>query len=216
MRPDETLDDLRLRLAPKLAGNAAFDGWSKKALAATAAETGTDVDIVALAFDGGPLVMIDAWFASVDAAMLATLTPERLGNMGTGQRIGALVEQRLAILAPHREALRRAQSVLAMPQNVRAAARLGWRAADTMWRAAGDTAADLNHYSKRAILGSIYAATLLFFVNDESENWADTRAFLARRLAGVARFEKAKAHWKGDPDRVFNPARFLGRLRYRA
>ncbi|MFT3965129.1 MAG: COQ9 family protein [Sphingobium sp.] len=216
MNPGETLDDLRLRLAPLVAENAAFDGWSARALAAAAAQSGTDADIVALAFDGGAVAMIDAWFASIDAAMLAALPPERLGNMRTPDRIAALVGARLDIIAPHREALRRAQAVLAMPRNLAAAAKLGWRAADAMWRAAGDTAADLNHYSKRAILGSVYAATMIVFVNDESEGRADTRAFLARRLAGVARFEKAKARMKGNPDMHFNPARFIGRLRYRA
>ncbi|HEX7871778.1 MAG TPA: COQ9 family protein [Sphingobium sp.] len=216
MNPDETLDDLRLRLAPMVADNAAFDGWSAKALAATAAQSGTDADIIALAFDGGALAMIDAWFASIDADMLAALPPERLGNMRTPGRITALVEARLQIIAPHREALRRAQSVLAMPQNLVRAAKLGWRAADVMWRAAGDTATDLNHYSKRATLGSIYAATMIFFVNDESEHWADTKAFFARRLAGVARFEKAKARMTVNSDMHFNPARFIGRLRYRS
>ncbi|MET0365552.1 MAG: COQ9 family protein [Sphingobium sp.] len=216
MNPDETLDDLRLRLAPMVADNAAFDGWSAKALAATAAQSGTDADIVALAFNGGALAMIDAWFASIDANMLTALPPERLGNMRTPHRITALVEARLDILAPHREALRRAQSVLAMPQNLVRAAKLGWRAADVMWRAAGDTATDLNHYSKRATLGTIYASTMIFFVNDESEHWADTKAFFARRLSGVARFEKAKARMTGNSDMHFNPARFIGRLRYRS
>ncbi|HEX7822593.1 MAG TPA: COQ9 family protein [Sphingobium sp.] len=212
----ETLDDLRLRLAPIVAENAAFDGWSAKALAATASLSGTDADIVALAFDGGALAMIDAWFASVDAAMLAVLPAETLDAMRTGQRIRALVQARLTIIAPHREALRRAQAVLAMPQNLPHATRLGWRAADIMWRAAGDTATDLNHYTKRATLGTIYAATMLHFVNDESDDWADTLAFLDRRLAGIARFEKAKARLRPDPDMHFSPARFLGRLRYRA
>lgn len=199
-----------------VADNAAFDGWSARALAATAAQSGTDGDVVAFAFDGGSLVMIDAWFASVDAAMLAALTPDALDAMRVGARIRALVTARLTILAPHREALRRAQAVLAMPQNLGHAARLGWHAADIMWRAAGDTATDLNHYSKRITLGSIYAATLLYFVNDESEGWVDTLAFLDRRLAGIARFEKAKARFKGNPDMRFSPARFLGRLRYPA
>ncbi|MCE7795211.1 COQ9 family protein [Sphingobium sufflavum] len=213
---DETLDDLRLRLAPMVADNAAFDGWSGKALAATAAQSGTDADVVALAFDGGALAMIDLWFASVDAAMLAALPPETLEPLRVGARIRALVAGRLAILAPHREALRRAQAVLAMPQNLPHAARLGWRAADIMWRAAGDVATDLNHYSKRTTLGAIYAATLIHFVNDESEEWVDTLAFLDRRLAGIARFEKAKARLRPDTDMHFSPARFLGRLRYRA
>ena len=124
------------------------------------------------------------------------------------------MEVRLAILAPHREALRRAQSVLAMPQNLKQAAKLGWHAADTIWRAAGDTATDLHHYSKRAILGSIYAATLLFFVNDESEGWADTAAFLDRRIDDVMKFEKLKAEWRGSSDQRLSLSRFLGRLRY--
>lgn len=213
---NETLDDLRLRLAPMVADNAAFDGWSAKALAATASQSGTDADIVAFAFDGGPLVMIDAWFASIDAAMLAAVPSDALEAMRVGQRVRALVVARLAIIAPHREALRRAQAVLAMPQNLPHAARLGWHAADIMWRAAGDVATDLNHYTKRATLGGIYAATLLHFVNDESDGWVDTLAFLDRRLAGVVRFEKAKARLTPNPDMHFSPARFLGRLRYRA
>jgi len=212
---DETLDALRLRLAPLVAANAAFDGWSKDAVALAADQAGVDRDVAALAFDGGAMAMIDAWFAAVDAAMLERCTPEMLAALKIRARIAALVEARLAILAPHREALRRAQAILAMPHHLAAAARLGWRAADIMWRAAGDTAVDYNHYSKRALLGSIYAATLLVFVQDESENLAQTHAFLARRIDGVMRFEKAKTHLASGADRHFSPARFIGRLRYR-
>lgn len=212
----ETLDELRLRLAPKVAENAAFDGWSRRALETTAAQMRVDADIVALAFDGGAVAMIDAWFASIDAGMAATFAPDVLAGMKIRQRITALVEARLAIMARQREALRRAQTVLAMPQNVVAATRLGWRAADGIWRAAGDNAADFSHYTKRATLGAIYAATLLVFVNDESDGWADTRAFLARRIDEVMRFEKAKAKMAERAEMRFDPVRFLGRLRYRA
>ncbi len=179
---DETLDALRLRLAPSVAANAAFDGWNKDAVAMAAEAAGVDRDIAALAFDGGAMTMIEAWFASVDAAMLTRHAPEALAAMKIRERITALVEARLTILAPHREALRRAQAILAMPKNVSRAAQLGWHAADSMWRAAGDSAVDYNHYTKRATLGTVYAATLLVFVNDESEDFADTRAFLARRI----------------------------------
>ena len=51
--------------------------------------------------------------------------------------------------APPREAVRRALAILAMPQNVPLALRLGWPTADRMWRLAGDTSTDFNHYSKR-------------------------------------------------------------------
>ncbi|MBO9580926.1 MAG: COQ9 family protein [Sphingobium sp.] len=216
LRDDETLDDLRLRLAPLVAANAGFDGWTAKAVDMAADQAGVDRDIAALAFKGGPVSMISAWFASVDAAMSDRLGAEALAAMKIRARITALVEARLTLLAPHREALRRAQAILAMPQYVSKAARLGWHAANVMWRAAGDTAADYNHYTKRATLGTVYAATLLTFVNDESEDFAETRDFLARRIEDIMRFEKAKAKLREQSDMHFSPARFLGRLRYRA
>jgi len=215
MAEDETLDALRLRLAPLIAANAAFDGWSRAAVTMAADAAGVDRDIAALAFDGGAMTMIDAWFASIDAAMLARCPADTLAAMKVRARITALVETRLALLAPHREALRRAQAILAMPTHLGRATQLGWRAADVMWRAAGDTAVDYNHYTKRATLGAVYAATLLVLVNDESEDFAESRAFLSRRIDGIMRFEKAKARFTGQGDRHFSMARFLGRLRYR-
>ena len=77
-----------------------------------------------------------------------------------------------------------------------------------MWRAAGDTATDYNHYTKRAILGAVYSATLLVWL-DDPEGWP---AFLDRRIDGIMRFEKAKARLSGI--HLPSPARFLGRLRY--
>ena len=212
-----TLDELRVVLARDLPADAAFDGWTATALRATAERLGVDADVAGLVFPDGALQMIDAWFASVDADMLDACPAEGLATLKIRERITTLVETRLALLAPYREALRRAQAILANPMNAAVATRLGWRASDVMWRAAGDVATDYNHYTKRAILGSVYAATLLIFVNDDSEEWADTRAFLARRIDGIMRFEKAKAKWTGGgTDRHFSMARFLGRLRYPA
>ncbi len=85
-----------------------------------------------------------------------------------------------------------------------------------MWRAAGDTAADFNHYTKRAILGGVYAATVMAMLADESEGRIDTRAFLARRIDGIMRFEKAKARFSHSAPERLSLGRFLGRLRYPA
>ncbi|MEO5865994.1 MAG: COQ9 family protein [Sphingomonas sp.] len=211
---DPTLDEIREHLAPLIAGNAAFDGWGDAACHTAAEAAGVDRDVAALAFPGGPTDMIDAWFASVDAAMRAALPAATLGAMKVREKITALVEARLAILAPQRESLRRALGVLAMPRNVATAAKLGWRAADLMWRAAGDTATDYNHYSKRAILAAVYGATITVFLDDDSEGHADTRAFLARRIEGIMRFEKTKAGLLARAGHRPSLSRFIGRLRY--
>lgn len=212
---DMNLDELRAELAPRLPAHAAFDGWSERALAMAAAELGVPADRARLAFPGGAVEMIDAWFDAVDKAMLAAFPPERIAALKIRERIRDLVLFRLEAAAPSREALRRAVAILAMPQNAPHAARLAWRSADRMWRLAGDTATDFNHYSKRAILAGVYGSTMLVFLDDDSEDMAETRAFLDRRIEDVMRFEKAKARWKtsGPP---FSLSRFLGRLRYPA
>jgi ubiquinone biosynthesis protein COQ9 len=160
--------------------------------------------------------MIDAWFASIDAEMGARLPPETLAGMKIRARILALIEARLDATAGNRESLRRALAILALPQNVARGARLGWRAADAMWRAAGDTATDYNHYTKRAMLGAVYAATIAVFLDDESVGQADTRAFLGRRIDGIMRFEKAKAGFVQRTQHRPSLSRFIGRLRYPA
>ena len=152
----------------------------------------------------------------VDRGMAEAWPPERIAALKVRERIRALVVDRLDAVSPHKEALRRAFSILAQPQNAMTAARCAWRAADRMWRLAGDTATDLNHYSKRAILAGVYAATLAVFVDDKSEGKAETHAFLDRRIEGIIRFEKTKAQLLKPRDETFSLARFLGWLRYPA
>jgi ubiquinone biosynthesis protein COQ9 len=211
---DMTLDEIRLALAPSIAENAAFDGWGDAARDMAAEMAGIDRDVAALAFEGGAVAMIDAWFASIDAAMLLAVPPEHLPVMKIRQRITSLVEARLDALAPHREALRRALAILAMPQNVATAAKLGWRSADAMWRAAGDTATDYNHYTKRTMLLGVYAATIAVFLDDESDGYVDTKAFLSRRIDNIMQIEKAKAGFIRRTRHRPSLSRFVGRLRY--
>jgi ubiquinone biosynthesis protein COQ9 len=211
---DLTLDEIRARLAPDLAANAAFDGWGDAARDMAADGAGIDRDVARLAFPGGAIDMIDAWFASIDTRMATALPPETLAAMKIRARITALVEARLDAMAPDREALRRALAILALPTNVARASRLGWRSADRMWRLAGDTATDYNHYTKRAMLLATYAATIAVFLDDESAGQADTRAFLARRIEDIMRIEKAKAGFLTRTQHRPSLSRFIGRLRY--
>ncbi|MDZ3832126.1 MAG: COQ9 family protein [Sphingopyxis sp.] len=211
---DPTLDEIRAALAPLIASSAAFDGFGQAAIADAATRAGVDADVARLAFPGGGRDMVDAWFAAIDARMAEQWPADKLATLKIRQRITTLVETRIDLLAPDRESLRRALALLALPTNAAFAAKLGWRAADTMWRLAGDTATDYNHYSKRAILASVYAATMAVFLNDESEGFADTRAFLARRIDGVMRFESWKHRRSARSIERPSLARFIGRLRY--
>ncbi len=216
---DMTLDELRIALAPEIAASAIFDGWSEAALLAAADMVGVDPDVAKLAFPERPLGgrsmdMIEAWISSVDEQMQKAWPKEKLAELKIRERIRTLVAFRLDAVADVDEALRRALAVMAMPQNARRSLELGWRSADLMWRLAGDTATDYNHYTKRTILGGIYSATLAVFVNDDSEGKERTYEFLDRRIDGVMKFEKAKAQFLNKDRELPSFTRFLGRLRY--
>lgn len=218
--PDLTLADLRVALAPAVADAAVFDGWTPLAVTNAAVAEGVDPEVAKFAFKASSgasaMAMIGAWIASIDRAMEAALPPETLATLKIRERIRRLVQFRLDALVSQQEALRRALAIMAMPQNAAQALRMGWSSADLMWRQAGDTATDYNHYTKRMTLGALYASTLAVFAHDESEGFAETRAFLERRIDNVMRFEKLKSQLLRPDAERFSPARLLGRLRYPA
>lgn len=213
---DQTLDDLRLRLAPLIAEAAVFDGWSAEAVAGAAEQAGVDPEVAAYAFRDGALGMVSWWIASIDRAMADALPMEELAKFKVRERIRKLIVFRLDATRGREEALSRALTILAMPQNAARALKLGWGSASAMWYLAGDTASDYNHYTKRTTLSAIYGATLAVYAGDRSIDKADSLAFLDRRLDGIMRFEKLKGQLLHSPDERFSMARFLGRLRYPA
>jgi ubiquinone biosynthesis protein COQ9 len=207
------LERLRRELALAVGENAVFDGWTRQAVDSAAGQLGIDPVQARLAMPKTQAGMIDVYIQEVDRALEAWFTPERLKLMKIREKIRALVWHRLEVMGPAREAVRRALAILAMPQNLPLALRIGWRSADLMWRIAGDTSTDFNHYTKRMTLGAVYGSTLLVWLDDQGEGWGETAAFLDRRIDDVMRFEKFKAEWRGSSERL-SPSRFLGRLRY--
>ena len=214
MTDPSPLEQLRRRLALAVGENAVFDGWSRKAVDSAAGQLGIDPVQARLAMPKSQSGMIDLYIQEVDRSLEAWFTPKRLQGMKIREKIRALVWKRLEIMGPAREGVRRALAILAMPQNIPLALRISWRTADLMWRIAGDTSTDFNHYTKRMSLGAVYASTLLAWLDDRSEGWKDSAGFLDRRIDDVMRFEKLKAEWRGTSERRISPSRFFGRLRY--
>lgn len=209
--PDLPLPELAVRLADAMVAHVPFDGWSAAARDAAARDAGIDRDIAAMALPD-QATMLPAWARAMDARMAAALGD--IAALKVRERIRRALVARLE--TGDVEVTRRALAVLAQPRHAALSRRLAWAAADAMWRAAGDTATDANHYTKRSLLAAIYVATLLFWTQDDSDGRADTLAFIDRRIDGVMRFEKAKARVLGIAARLPDPARFFGRLRYPA
>lgn len=212
MEEPSPLEKLRERLAFAVGENAVFDGWTKAAVESAAERLRVDVAQARLAFPKHQAGLIESYIAAVDRAMAQRLPPEKLDGLKIRQKIRTLIWTRFEIMAPAREAVRRAIAILAMPQNVPLAIRIGWRSCDLMWRLAGDRSTDYNHYTKRLTLGAVYGSTIIAWLDDTSEGWSETAAFLDRRIDNVMEFERWKAGWRGQEP--FSVSRFLGRLRY--
>src|SRR5262249_44873774 len=107
------------------------------------------------------------------------------------------VEARLDAAAQDEAATRRWMGHLSLPQNLGLAGKLAWESADVLWRWAGDTATDENHYSKRALLGAILSAAM-----GSRMGWGRGAAmdFVDRRIENVMAFEKWKATTRFKPD----------------
>ena len=207
------LERLRRELALAVGENAVFDGWTRSAVDSAARQLGLDPMQARLAMPKTQAGMIDLYIEEVDRGLQASFTPERIAKLKIREKIRELIWRRLEIMTPAKEAVRRALAILAMPQNVPLALKIGWRSSDLMWRIAGDKSTDFNHYTKRMTLGAVYASTLLVWLDDGSEDASATAAFLDRRIADVMRIEKFKADWRGSSEHL-SLSRFLGRLRY--
>jgi ubiquinone biosynthesis protein COQ9 len=214
MADPSPLEQLRRKLALAVGENAIFDGWTRRAVDSAAQQLGIDAVQARLAMPKTQAAMIDLYIQEVDRGLEAWFTPKRLGALKIREKIRALIWRRLEIMGPAREAVRRGLAILAMPQNLPLALRISWRTADLMWRIAGDTSTDFNHYTKRITLGAVYGSTLLVWLDDQSEGWTETAAFLDRRIDDVMKIEKVKAQWRGSSDQRLSLSRFLGRLRY--
>jgi ubiquinone biosynthesis protein COQ9 len=212
MADPSPLEQIRRRLALAVGENAVFDGWTRAAVDSAAGQLGIDPAQARLAVPKSSAGMVDLYIEGVDRSLAEQLPAEALAAMKIREKIRALVWKRLEIMEPAREAVRRGLSILAMPQNLPLGLRISWRTTDHMWRLAGDASTDFNHYTKRMTLGAVYGSTLLVWLDDRSEGWAETAAFLDRRIDDVMKIEKAKAQWRRAER--FSLSRFLGRLRY--
>jgi ubiquinone biosynthesis protein COQ9 len=169
---------------------AAFEGWNDTSLTKASVAAGEHPLTGARLFPEGVSQLASAYNAMVNTALEAQANAEGLAEMRVHLRIHWLIMARLALLEPDKEAVRRLVSFSYLPWNMVWATRELWTLCDVMWRLAGDTATDMNYYSKRSLLAAVYKSTVLYWLQDASEDYADTAAFATRRIEDVLRIGK--------------------------
>ena len=189
--PETELQAVRDRLLEEVMANVAFDGWTDRSLYDAARMTDTPAPMVAVAFPDGIAdvsIHLHDWADRQMADAIAD-DPDFVAA-GTTEQVERALMARLAVLSPHKEAIRRGMALVASPRVAAQSARCAVRTADRVWRLCGDTATDFNHYTKRALLMGVLAPTLLYWLGDQDEELRGTRRFLRARLAGVVRAGK--------------------------
>lgn len=211
MSADEsTANLLKDKVLDAVLAQAPFDGWSRAAIDSAVRAGVITRDEAGLAFPGGVIDMI-AWHSlRADRLLVEEMERRGVASMKVRERVTLGVRIRLEQNTQHREAIRRALAMLAMPFNGLMASKLLYRTVDAIWYAAGDTATDFNFYTKRALLAGVYSSTLLFWLNDRSEGFTATWAFLDRRIEDVMRIEKLKSRVRQFGARTTSQARPAG------
>ena len=192
--PDQQLAG---RLLDAAMNHVPFDGWSQATLDAAAVDCGVDAAQARALFPRSGLDLALAYHRQGDARMLAALAARGPGALRMRERVALAV--RLRLEGADREAVRRGVTLLSLPHHAPEGARALWNTADAIWNALGDTSQDGNWYTKRAILSSVYSATVLYWLGDTSDGAEATWGFLDRRVDDVMRIEKAKADIRKNP-----------------
>ncbi len=188
-----------------------FDGWSQATLDAAVCDAGYDATMAERAFPNGVRDVIAFFVADADRRLAWELTKQDISKLPIRERIKTAVKLRIEQNAPHREAIRKAVALQLMPGFGVDGLRGLYHTVDLIWRAAGDTSTDFSFYTKRMLLAGVYSSTLAYWLDDGSEDYADTWAFLDRRIADVMRIGKLRGTVEKTLGRLPNPATFLGK-----
>lgn len=195
--------DAALILAPT-------EGWTGRTVRLGAKKAGLSEADAALLLPHGPSDLAALLSRRHDAAALEALSALEPRSLKIRERITRAVQARVEAAAADLTASTRLLGFLALPHHMPLGARLLWDSADSIWRWAGDTATDENHYSKRMILSGVLGPAIAIRLHSGR---AAADEYIFRRIADVMAFEKWKA---GLPktDVGFELAGALGRMRY--
>ena len=183
VRPSVRLQDKWLDHLLPLVGD---EGWTDHALTLSAREAGISSEEMALAAPNGVPDLIERFFDRAEEQMLQTLATADLGGLRVHEKVAGGIKAWLGALEPHRPAVKRASARGFLPWHAPDAAKRTWKTADTIWTAAGDTAADYNRETKRALLSAVLPPIVLHWLDEPDED--DLDEYIRKRLQGAMKF----------------------------
>ena len=194
-------NQIRIDLIRAMLTHVPFDGWTWEAMEQGAIDIGFEkketssyrMKIFKDLFKNGSIDFIEIFSEIIDLDVkekydLLEFKPERVS-----EKIKKIIMIRLNLCQKYKEAVRTSISLTAMPINAKISLKILYKTCNSMWRIAGDKSTDFSFYTRRISLAVVYTPTLLFWLNDNSNDNVETEFFLDRRLKDinkVSRFKK--------------------------
>ena len=196
------LDDneVKMELVSAMLSHVPFDGWTWTAMEQGSLDINFKknklenerLEIYKFFFNNGSIDFIKIFAEIIDIRVQESYNSLDIKPRRIPEKIKKLILIRLDLCLPYREAIRSSLSLMALPKNSKQSLKILYTTCNYMWRLAGDKSTDFSFYTKRLSLSSIYASTLLFWLNDTSFKQEETEYFLDRRLKDVSMISKLK------------------------
>ncbi len=195
-RRDDEDDQLRRSLLTASLTFVPAYGWTSKAVKAAVRDLGRPETLAGLAGGNPGVSLVHHHLEESEEKLEEELRSwshktEDFDILRTG------IETRLRMNVPLITRWSEALALMSMPDNVQNSLQLDLSLVDTLWHYAGDEAVNLDWYAKRLALLAVYKATELAMIQDQSEDFAETWAFLDRRFDEQAELRRL---WDGAGD----------------
>ncbi len=185
--------------------NASFDGWNELTLKTSAQNCNFVEDYYKLLFPQGISDFTNFFYDYTTKKMTDVFfNEENIKNKKIKEKIAFLVEARLNIYNPYKESIRSLLSYNLYPQNILSAQLNIWKICDQIWFLCDDKATDFNYYSKRALLEGVYSSSILFWLDDKSNNWEETKSFIVAQISRTLKIGKISSSLTSSIKNFYN------------
>ena len=177
-----------------------FDGWTWEAMEQGAIDIGYEnkktsserIKIFKDLFKNGSIDFIDIFSQIIDLEVKENYNSIESKPERVPEKIKKIIMIRLNLCQKYKEAVRSSISLSAIPVNTKISLNILYRTCNSIWRIAGDQSTDFSFYTRRISLAAVYTSTLLFWLNDKSNNNIETEFFLDRRLKDISKISSLK------------------------
>lgn len=202
--------ELKAQFLQEFVREVPFHGWTDRVFSVVEKKLGLQKNYSIMLFPGGIKEIVTLFEEQLDASMKAQcheLFADK--KIRVRDKIKQAVWLRLVGSKVNRAAFAALVKFYYNPMNYNVALKNLWKTVDEIWYLAGDEATDFNYYSKRFLLFSIYKATILYYISDNSADSKATEDFLEKRIENVMQINKIKSALPNSLEKLKSKIPFL-------